>query len=197
MPVSVQQEHVAFYHELGIAITQWAQVERTLCNIATFCFARDPATFSIEQYSDHYETFFAIENFRSKMSYTDTVFQRRFAATEHAADWKAIMASMAKRSRIRNALAHNPALGIYGAPEGRRYCIVPRSIETSKSRYPKGALFLEDIVRHRLRFFALNIRLERFYQRLRGLESLHNAASEQPRDPPPIQKIVDDIFDVR
>ncbi|MCW5733493.1 MAG: hypothetical protein KIS73_05180 [Enhydrobacter sp.] len=197
MPVHVQEEQVAFYFELGIAISQWAHLERSLCEVATFCFARAPATFTLESYADHYDAFFSIENFRSKISYTDSVFQRRFGESVHAADWKQIKTSLGKRAAIRNRLAHNPMLGIYGAPEGRRYCIVSRQIDVGMApKQPAGALFLEDIVRHRLRFFALNVRLRRFYDRLRGRDSLFDAESEQPRDPPPLRQIVDQIFDL-
>lgn len=191
MAISINQEQIVFYHELGRAITQWAHVERALCEISTICLVRDYAKLTSPQYADLYTVFFAIENFRAKTAFADAAFGRRQDFAGNAAEWKLIMASMKKRARLRGTLAHNVATAMPHAPEGRRFCIAPRQIHLEKTpKYPEGSLFLQDITRAQLRFFALSMRLENFQCSLLGRPKLHEASVEQPRDPPTLEHIV-------
>lgn len=192
MAMTAEQERAAFYYELGVAITQWAHVERTLCDIATFCFARDPSNFSMEQYADHYDAFFAIENFRSKVEYTSAVFERRYGTTDYSTDWKTLANKLGKRATMRNHLAHYPVMNYVDTPPGRRICIAPRQIHLGKSpTYLAGALFLADIIGIRLRFRALDRQLESFLGRLRGLKDTREERPSLSPDMPTIQKILD------
>jgi hypothetical protein len=196
MAITAGQEQTAFYHELGLAILQWALVEGTLGEIATFCFARRASDLTPEEYTDHSMAFFSIDTFRAKVLYADAVFQRRFGNSRYAADWKLIASSMLQSARARNMLAHNPMMGTPDAPEGRRYYLVPRQIRIAGGapKHPEDSLFLQDIVQYRLSFFALNIRLQNFFHHLRDLKEPFDASLEQSRNAPPLQQIVDQIL---
>lgn len=89
-PLTVQEEEIAFYYEIGTAITTWAIVEVELCWLAATAFPlRDRGRFAIG--------FFAIENFRSKLAFADRVFRAKYL-NKHLATWDKLYADLERLS---------------------------------------------------------------------------------------------------
>ena len=66
-----KEESIAFYYELGMAITAWANVEKSLLWIAGACFTKHNHAQAALQ-------FLSIENFRSKLLAADRLFRVNF-----------------------------------------------------------------------------------------------------------------------
>ena len=117
--MDANEEQIAFYSELGRAITQWAHVEHALMWISFACFDKNDSTTLPAG-------FFAIENFRTKVQFADSVVTARFGKTKHMADWTALVDRMSTVSQARNRLAHYWMLGDPDNQAGRRYMLLPR-----------------------------------------------------------------------
>ena len=181
-------EQLAFYFEIGLAITQWSHVERSLCVIACECFdASNRISVTLG--------FFSIDSFRSKLKFSDAVFRQKFGASVHASDWQDLYDRLATTSEGRNRLAHY-ATGIidFASRPGRRYSLVPwlSKQKTKKFKRPQknvGALYVRDIIKQRYEFYALFASLENFHDRLRGRPEQLPKSSESAARPPNIPQI--------
>ncbi len=191
--VTPREEQAAFYFEVGLAITQWARVEYDLYELTSRCFDKR----SSMDYPAFYEAFFSIDNFRAKLKFADTIIVQALKGKDVGADWPLLHSRIAKASKVRNRLAHYPVLHFQDNPAGRNIALTPRALDALSpgtgrigKKYPTGALFLRDVVRSRLEFFALMISLSNFAHRVRGLPEQHSKSDEQPRDPPTTERIV-------
>lgn len=192
--LQAREEYLAFYHELGLAITQWAAIENSLFHVMAECFL--PIDLQLLAGG-----FFAVENFRSKLRYVDTVFTMKFGQTPHHDDWVQLNVRITGCVSRRNALAHHQARVYIHGKEGRKYALIPwithSPITRKKQRNPTipkppaGALFVRDIVRIRFEFYALAVSLDNFRSRIRGEPEMMPKSSEQPRNPPTIRSIRD------
>jgi hypothetical protein len=187
------EERVAFFHELGVAITTWARLEYTLYAVTSWCFVkRAKATFP-----DFHGAYFSTENFRAKLQFSDAIISGVVEGTPHARDWAALVAQLATRAKARNRLAHNPASFFPKNPDGRRVALLPnvRSPNSGerKPKYPPGALFVRDIARVQREFLATMWTLENFSSRVLGDAEFWPKADEQPLDPPTIHQLVSRI----
>jgi hypothetical protein len=183
--VTPAEEQLAFYFEIGNAITQWAHVEHSLGWVFATCF-------SDNDFSAAGMVFFAIENFRSKLAAVDHAMRAAHGTTPHYAEWEGVQDRLRATSAKRNALAHYPSLIYATGRPGLRYALIPR-ISRSKAKIPPkvpaGRLFVRDIVAIRYEFFALNITLQNLHSRLRGQSEEFPKANETPKPPPTIAKI--------
>lgn len=190
--VHINEEQVAFYVELGTAITQWAHIERQLCEVATLCMSDRKGLY----HPDLYAAFFSIENFRSKTQYADTIVTRYLTAGSALhQQWMVLLDRMRTLSAERNKLAHRPLVVYPHFPEGRRFALeeretVPAPKPKIAQKYPPGALFIRDVVQCRLRFFALSAALSNFVDRLFDRPEQRSKDAEQPRSPPTTAQIV-------
>jgi len=194
--MSPSEEHIAFYYELGFAITQWAHIEHHLCLIATACFERKDAKLVGLG-------FFSIENFRSKLQFIHRIFRQKFEGTNHINDWLILHDRINTWSAKRNHLAHYTAHGYMMNRPGRRYALIPWISTGKQSRLtrrnpnlaivPPEALFVRDIIAIRFEFFAITVSLRNFLCRLNGEPEIFPKSSEQPSCPPTIHTIRDQI----
>ena len=139
-PLTEFEESIAFYYELGLAITAWAHVERALLWIVTSCFTKHNQIQAAIQ-------FLSIENFRSKLLAADHLFTTRFDGTKHIGDWEALYAKLERLSSLRNHLVHYHQMGYVPGKPGRRYALIPTLSKSTKFRSrtpqpPSGSLFL-------------------------------------------------------
>lgn len=192
--IDINEERLAFYYELGLAITQWAHVEAALSMVVRACFSRKDA-------GTHALGFFTIESFRAKLAYADSVVSTKFLGTAHMADWGGIRTKMGGCSIVRNKLAHYFVLNDYRSKAGRRIMLLPRynaakikpreirrkSIEQPR-HYPL-AICLRDIAKARLEFTALMARAENFSCRLQGESEFHSKSMEEPKAPPKLYEL--------
>ena len=177
------EEQLAFYSEIGRAITQWSNVEFTLSWIVSECFHGKDAEKSVAGFR-------SIENFRSKLQYVDTVVVTQDLSKIEEEKWAKLLDRAGTTSTKRNQLAHHWVLNDLEQKAGRRIMLLPiRPKKTGgRQKYP-NAVCLRDVVSYRLEFVALMRALENFRSRLCGRKELFAESLEQPQRPPTIAKI--------
>ncbi|MEQ1715724.1 MAG: hypothetical protein ABL907_07035 [Hyphomicrobium sp.] len=178
--LNINEEQMAFYWEIGLAITQWSHVEHGLYLIVFRAFENaDKAQLS--------NGFFSIENFRSKLAFVDRVFNASNHCDTFGQEWAAIAAEVRGLATRRNELAHSRVNIITGAPEGRRFAIVPLfgpepGKKHGRNQPPPGSICLRDIDLTRLQFSRATARLWSLYLRMGGEEdSFAEAAQREPK----------------
>lgn len=137
------EEHIAFHMAIGQAITQWAHVENGLFNICTVAFSGVPTKVVGA-------SFYAIDNFRTKLAFTDNAIAQSNTFKELIEDWAKLREQVRALSSTRNKIAHCRTIGFYGASARRRYAIVPISykepkIKSKRPLPPSGSLCVRDI----------------------------------------------------
>ena len=179
------EEHVCFYSELGGAISQWAHVEIGLYWIAL-------RAIDIKKSKIIGPSFFAIENFRSKIAFVDAAFQAEFGDGKFAEEWADLRDKIIALSTTRNHLVHYAVLVIPNAKPGRRYALHPRiskpgDIKTKISPSaapspPVGSLFVRDIYRAARQFSSASNRLLNLWYLLGGGEAFfpEDALKDKP-----------------
>ena len=186
------EELVAFYYELGMAITHWANVEIELCITVQSCFT--------ENYHPSLGVgFFAIENFRSKLEFSDEVVRRRLG--EDVEGWADTIAEVRKASFARNKLVHRSVRAYLSNTAGRRYALIPWIIKkprTDKERLkpPPGSLCVRDIIQMRYQFVSAFASLRTFRTRALGRPEQPLKYPEQLQSPPTIPQIRRRIHEV-
>lgn len=117
----INVEKTAFYNALGYAITQWAHVEYAVFLVFGTCLKnvdREAAS----------ATFYAIENFRSKLQSVNNLVQLRIAGTELFETWSqknGLFQRIQGTQRIRNKLAHFTVITSLDRKPGWRVRLVP------------------------------------------------------------------------
>ena len=97
--MDMNEERLAFYHELGMAITSWAHVEFALSWIVSDCFSEENGHVPIAG-------FMSIDNFRAKLQYADTVVSAQKLSKIERGNWTKLVERAGTISRMRNRLAH-------------------------------------------------------------------------------------------
>jgi hypothetical protein len=186
------EELVAFYYELGMAISHWANVEIELCLTVQACFHEEnrPALGV---------GFFAIENFRSKLEFADHIVRRRLG--EDVEGWADAVDKMRKASFSRNKLVHRSAREYLSHSIGRRYALIPWIIKkprTDKERKkpPPGSLCLRDIIQIRYQFVLAFVSIRTFRARVEGQTVPPLKYPELLGNPPTIPQIRRRIHEV-
>jgi hypothetical protein len=162
--MSLGEEEVAFFFEIGRALAQWAHIEGQLRRIVGLCVSPvDALTMSTG--------FLAIEAFHSKLDFCDQVIRRKFSKSEDLiADWDDLYRKLERRARTRNQLAHRKAAPYIDGDVGRRWGLVAwlRDKEDRpygkpiKSKAPSSAYCLAAIITARREFHAMTTSLSNF-----------------------------------
>lgn len=174
------EEHIAFYHEIGLAITQWSHIEHSLYQLAIHAFGSD-------QGNTLAGGFFSIENFRSKLAFVERTFAGIPSAKQHEQEWFAIRENVRSLSSRRNVLAHSRVIIYPNAKPGRRYAIVPLFFDKPKKKSkdqtpPPGSLCVRDICLIRARFFQAMMQLSSLEARISGVEDVFaESAQREPK----------------
>lgn len=184
MTISINEEGLWFYYQIGRAITSWAHVEQALCWVGCCSFTKDNQMQFIT-------AFFSIENFRSKLQVVDRLVIRDFK--QYTDQWKELKTNIERLSKIRNNLAHYTVMNYGNDIPGQRIALLPRFGEPSKFRKiprpPPGSLTLRDIVHAERRFTAMKFGLEAFMHTLRGEKSIFPADAAKPPNTPTLAYI--------
>ena len=184
------EETLAFYYELGLAITQWAAVEFALSAIVVNCFDTNNIWPAVSGYQ-------SIDNFRAKLQYVDAVVRTRDLTPQESAKWAGLLDRCGAAAKNRNKLAHYWVLTDANENRmGRRKKLLPRKppkIAQRGDKFP-GAICLRDITGFRLEFSALMCALENFGCALRGQEERFSKSLERPKRPPTIAQIRREIY---
>lgn len=194
--VTSEQEIVIFHFRLGVAITQWANIEHQLRNVL----------YSV--YEDRWKNrealgigLFSLEGFRAKLAFSNGVIKRKLAHSkpQHIPAWEELFLDAREYSQHRNSLAHWPMQRYWDASPGRRLCLVPWVIpkpsEGSKEP-PADALYTCEIFKFSNMFLALSRRLENFRFRICDEPEPHQESDIQVQNPPPFATIARQTIEV-
>jgi hypothetical protein len=153
------QEHLAFNHQIGMALSQWQHVEWDLYNIGQACTG-DHST------GDAYVTHFELRSFRDKLGQVNGLVLANFPNTPHLADWKSLHRRTDNAARNgRNPLAHHWVLEYPNDKPGRRWWLIPHPAIVPpgwRQKLPPGSLCVRDISAIFHRFSALKMRPRQF-----------------------------------
>ena len=182
------EEHLSFYHELGLAITQWAHVEFAIARIVGACFGQRHAKRAAAG-------FLSIENVRSKLQFADQILAKRRMPKIERTNWAGLVERAGKLAQKRNSLAHSWVLNDLSCNPGRRVMLLSTrpSTKAAKQSYP-GALCVRDVAGYRIEFVALMRDLENFDCRLSGREEQYPEFPEQQRRPPTLANLRRTIY---
>jgi hypothetical protein len=141
------EEVYAFFHQLGVALSQWANVELQLEFIAGLCSREGRVGFR------------AIENFRSKAAYVDAILRHRHVKRAETVDaWIVLYKRVTAAASQRNELVHRTPFRVYGGKPGSRVSLI-RMGHFEQDRL-KGGISIKDVAQLALEFRALALQLD-------------------------------------
>lgn len=188
------EEHLAFYSEIGLTVSQWGHVEYNVFRVlGAFISAADRRML--------FKGFFAIENFRTKLLFADSLAKEKLGeASIFMPEWIALHNRIAAGQTKRNKLVHHQVMGYPTAPEGRKYALIPWVAKETKFKSkpskvlpPPGALCVRDIISYRYEFFRLALDLQNFEAVASGKPKPFPIGSVQATHPPTIRQIENQI----
>jgi hypothetical protein len=187
-PMSVREERVLYFSQLGLALAAWSAVEAHLWNLVAHCFdQKDRPQIGTG--------FAALTGFDSKLRFADACIERTLRGTQSVNEialWQALHNDLRDRSQTRNHLAHwQTGEFAENETEGRRIALCPwiNKKRQVKTKPPPRSLCVVDIARARLEFDALTARLENILTAAVGLPLRRPKADEQASDPPTIREL--------
>jgi hypothetical protein len=188
--VTREEEELAFFHELGLAICNWSSVEVGIYQVMT-------ALDDTKKDDAMGFGFFAVDNFRAKLAFANAFLNIKLPADSgHRKTWNGLVTRLEKSVRNRNRLAHDRIIVyLFGEP-GRRYALerwpdpTPRKSKAWPATTPRdGALCLRDVVSCKSDFYYLVLELKNFDAALRGRKEPHPEVHAREARPPTIQAI--------
>ncbi|MDO9372631.1 MAG: hypothetical protein Q7U07_08615 [Gammaproteobacteria bacterium] len=186
--MTLDEEKVCFFAELGLAINSWSNIEDKLRLIVLACLKeKDRNAISLG--------FLSIENFRSKLEFVDKVLGRTHLRGAHFDDWQILADRTRRASAHRNKLAHWRMREIVKGKAGRRLALEPwiflkKDMRKAGDTKPlPRALCLRDIVKVRYEFVALQFSLGNLCSRLNNEPERHSKSDELAPHPPTIRSI--------
>ena len=179
--MTLNQEEMAFYAQLGITFSQWARVEQRLFLVVARCVstADRPMLFA---------GLFSIQGFRSTLSFCDKLIHAKFGdSNRHMTDWSAMHNRLTTSSGHRNEIAHGLVIRYILGKPGRRIGMTPLGDDGKKPQPRKGgapsfAICVRDLSRIYYEFLALERTLENFSERLVGRAEPFPKSDEQPKN---------------
>jgi len=182
-----QEEQVAFYMQLGCALTQWAHVEDAVRAILVGGIVDDLNRKAINV------GFFSVDGFRAKMDFAEAVVARMLATKrpDQRDRWTKLVDRVRRASHQRNKLAHWRVMFYASSRSGRRYALEhwiqqKGALRKNKNQPKDGALCVRDVVKLRHEFFAVTCALRNFLHRIAGEKEPFPESAERPSNPPTI-----------
>lgn len=179
--MTASEESIAFYVAIGQAVNYWSNVEQGLFLVVASSFKkRDPHM--------HASGFFSIENFRSKLGFTDRIVKASSASAKCKDDWGEQFETVRGLSQVRNKIVHGRVYGYPMASPGRRYAVVPvlpkpSRLKSKVLKPPSGSLCVRDIDLAARQFSRAFLMLGDLSCRIEGREGLR--AEHVPPEPQP------------
>lgn len=173
------EEHLAFHYSVGQAITAWASIEFGLARTAVISLKpRD-------QYS-LLESFYTIENFRSKLAFADRAFGHGGFSEELQTEWVKIRDHVRSLSSLRNQIAHRFYLFSPDNTPTRRECLISypaklKLITDISPKPPSGALCVKDVHLAYCQFGQAAHRLMGLHDKMLGKEPFPTHGPQEPQ----------------
>lgn len=174
------EELLAFNEAIGRAVTQWAHVENGLYLVALAAFGR-------EAWETLGPSFYSIENFRSKLAFTQSAVKEHADYRAYEQEWLGLAAHVTSLSASRNKIVHGQAIYYTEGQIGRRCAIVPHSLpepkfKSKKRLAPSGSICVRDIDLSARQFSMASSRLMSLYWRLvRQGDPFAERAQQEPQ----------------
>lgn len=185
--MTVSEEEIVFFAEVGWALRQWAAVEGQLRSLVAMSL-RPTDGLAVSA------AFMSIENFRSKLKFCDSLIRCVYRDSPHILAWSNLFKLLEKRSAVRNSIAHGRHVLHAEGAAGRRWAIVewsePEPIKTMPGKSPtlaSGAICLANVVTARMHFRRLTGELASFQSQLRGRPALPPEFLGPEADAPDLQ----------
>lgn len=159
------EEVFAFYHQLGVALAEWAAIEFSLEHLSGRCADGQLPSLGLAV------GFRAIENFRSKVSYVDALIHHRYGRSRtRIAEWSGLHKRVLSASVQRNELVHRQPIRIGGAMPGKRIALVEsgwsqRAMDGS-SQDAANAITIKEVAHRASLFHCLFVELQNFDMKL-------------------------------
>lgn len=189
--IDFNEEHLAFYHQIGLTITQWSHVEFALAGLVGGRLRKTDRKMASE-------AFLSIENFRAKLQFADTVMTKADLPDDERVNWARTLDRAGSLAKKRNKLAHNWVLNSDLNRAGRRVMLLPTRPAKNANPAQKGqyadAIYLRDVASIRLEFVALMCQIENLDCRLSGSKERFPESQEQPKPPPTLAQIRREIY---
>jgi hypothetical protein len=160
--MTLEEEEVAYYYELGRALAEWAHVERALFCVLAECFP-------ISAHAKLGMGYVAIEGSRAKLRFVDHAVTRALVKSKpRTARWKKLQERMSSLTSTRNKLAHNPTRVFNSYKEGRRLALVPWAApkNSPKDRPTSDSLCITEILKATVDFTKIRLDLLSFSQKI-------------------------------
>lgn len=171
------EEQLLLFYNIGLSITQWAHVELELSWLVASRFRGAAKTMAMSG-------FWAIENFRSKLEYADSIVKASCVDEKKIKAWPALMERTGKAAAKRNKLAHRTVSHFHGPAIGRRFMLVQwEDLGVTGKPWkgiPSDGIGALDVIDFRFEFFAVKCSLANFAARLKGQKATFPKESEQP-----------------
>ena len=159
--MNAAEEELALHWQLGLAITNWADVERGIVQIL-FSTTRDPVAIAVG--------FLGIENFRSKLKFADSIVELKLKKKPALLSaWRDLRERIERASWRRNKIAHCILWSDIAKKAGKRYSLadwlsprVKNVRQKVEGRPLKGALYLKDVSDIKIEFSVLAVDLSTF-----------------------------------
>lgn len=179
--MTLNQEEMAFYAQLGITFSQWARVEQRLFLVVARCVSNPDRPML-------YAGLFSIQSFRSTLNFCDKLIRTKFSNNKsHLDDWSTIRERLSTSSGHRNEIAHGLVIMYILGKPGRRIDMTTLGDDGKKPQPRKGgapsyAICLRDLSQTYYEFLALERTLDNFSERLVGRGEPFPKSAEQPND---------------
>jgi hypothetical protein len=146
--MNINEEALAFYWRLGMAITQWAHVEHSLFEVLAV----------VERDRTELESFWKLSRygqFRQQLQLTNGSLQAEVTDSGKLDLWRSVQHRLARGYRKRNKLAHRVVMNYPHAAEGRRKVLIDFSSPLAADP-PADALGVRNIVAYADEFASLH-----------------------------------------
>lgn len=155
-------ETTEFHAALGLCITRWAEVEKSLQDLFELCLQK--ANFQLLA-----AAFYSIDNFRAKIGMIDAIFSVALRNSRSLKKWNGkgeLHSRLVAKARIRNTIAHSMMIWVsLNKPGNRAYLrrtlfdpTMPKFIPTR----PSHGYFTRDLIGFAGDFYVLSVDLRAF-----------------------------------
>ena len=185
--INVNEEQLAFYLELGRAISQFKQVTDGLywvLEVTVNCTEPDA-------YRNELHKFVRARTFGNQLRIAANVLPR-LLPEEFRSGWGQLETRLRDARDKRNDLAHCWIMSNVRNPPGKRYMLLPLSAyKYDPSKHLEDhAIFLLDVVRYRHAFFSVGRKLENLDWRLRGNPSNYSTGEFPELKEPDLLEVI-------
>ena len=182
--VSHEKEMHDFHAELGYCFAVWTGIEMELLNILRLCLPHND--FEVVA-----GTFYAVDNFRSKLAMVDTALKLEMTGDAKWEEWS-VKGGFHQRiiaaSKKRNNLAHWMILDLHQMKKPPAVYMLPNIFKPSMKDFeatrPSGGYYVHDLKSIRAEFNKLAQELTMFWMEWRGPPEMLQELKHQERDQP-------------